>query len=1359
MPINEDTLSRVLFDSKSNFIELSKILELDPENDFRCARLIGVDLRDQDLSGFDFRQADLSRSDLRGAKLQHAQIIGAQFGGALVNSETTWPPGSTPVGLQLERTETSSSRVKVGANIAEAERRIAACAAMLTEELDLGGLRLKMLPENLFGLTWLKRLYLGGNAELREAPQQYKADNESKRNLLTAIPNTLPDVMLQLETLDLGHNKLTDLPSNLASSQNLTFLNLINNNIGAKSTPPLAALFNLTRLDLGGNNIGAEGVRVLAALTNLSNLNVSGNSIGDEGIRSLATLTGLTSLNLSDNNIGDDGISALAALTKLTSLNLSGNRIGDEGIRSLAALTGLTSLNLSDNGIGNRGISALAAFTNLTSLNLTYNSIGSEGTRALATLTNLTSLDLSGSGIGDEGAKALAALCNLISVDLSDNSIGVEGAKALAALPNLTSLNLSGNSIGVEGARALAALTNLTNLNLSNNDIGAAGARALAALPNLTSLNLSDNGIGADGAMTLAALPKLTSLDLSGNSIGDEGAVALATLTRLTSLNLDDNSITSVTPFLMLTRLQSIKLSNNQIEDITENFWFKPLLNRVILYEAKLGDVPAEVLSSATNDNCLQRLQAHLRDLEAGAELLTDIKFMVLGNGRIGKTQICRRLRGENFDKTVDSTHGIFISEATLPQQRIAVKTGSNGQEAQIRLWDFGGQDIYLGTHTLFLRSRALFAIVWTPTSEKRGEHIHNDLTFRNYPLDYWVQYIQQMADQVSPVVFIQNQVDSPRPPQQLPVTATLVDRFVWHKSIDYSAKTKNGHPILIDTLHQALAYLRTTQGEQRIGKVRAAVKRRLEAMQQRAQTIHDAKPYAGQRDLESAWITKASFNEICAEEGGVASPDLLLEYLHQIGTVFYRKDLFSGRIIIDQQWALDAIYAVFERNSGAYRYLRDIRGGRFTREELAAHIWTKLGHGNAEQDLFISMMRSCGICFRLRDGDDSRKAEYVAPDLLPPRDEIAGLLVRDWNEAVASECASFAYELLPPGLMRSLMAHVGEDAGTRADYWQDGFYFYDSQTKSRARVELVRADDDTNKGWSGRIEIHTQTAGTAQTNGARELLQQLCKLINEMQNRHGITASEFSGPKWCECFLEPGRAARKYGTLPSAEYRGQLIEVESSTGPAFGRDKPGQLHLQVVPGYEPITAKEYYVSYAWSGNKTKEDRLCEKAIDELCAKAETSGIRIVRDKHDMQFGDSISSFMAKIAEAQHIIVIISAKYLRSPYCMYELHEIYRECLRRNDMFRARIRGIVLPDADIFGPIERIKHAEYWNDERKKLNAEIKRVGVNVAGMHAIQHQRLIESFALDTSDVLAMVADMFDVQRVEDIQELILHS
>ncbi len=284
----------------------------------------------------------------------------------------------------------------------------------------------------------------------------------------------------------------------------------------------------------------------------------------------------------------------------------------------------------------------------------------------------------------------------------------------------------------------------LRELDLMANKVGADGAHAIAEnLTALSSLNLAANDIGADGARAIAAnLTALSSLDLNLNNISDEGAHAIANnLTALTSLSLRDNHIGDARPLRQLRQLETLELLGNPITSADPDLWFLPRLERVMLDRADIPGLPPEVLSQDSGDNSLPRLRAHYRDLYAsGAERVTDVKLLLLGNGRVGKTQIARRLRGEAFDPDAESTHGAVVTSAALPAP------DGNSEPTPLQLWDFGGQDIYLGTHALFLQSRAVFLLCWTPGMEDAGEHAYGGHTFRNYPLDYWLHYVASTA-------------------------------------------------------------------------------------------------------------------------------------------------------------------------------------------------------------------------------------------------------------------------------------------------------------------------------------------------------------------------------------------------------------------------------------------------------------------------------------------------------------------------------------------------------------------------------------------------------------------------------------
>jgi internalin A len=183
---------------------------------------------------------------------------------------------------------------------------------------------------------------------------------------------------------------------------------------------------------------------------------------------------------------------------------------------------------------------------------------------------------------------------------------------------------------------------------------------------------------------------------------------------------------------------------------------------------------------------------------------------------------------------------------------------------------------------------------------------------------------------------------------------------------------------------------------------------------------------------------------------------------------VFYRAGLFDDRIILDQAWALEAIYAVFNRES-CYRPLRHLRG-RFSRAILEALVWRE--YTVAEQEVFLGMMRSCGICFvhRHQNLPDSDDEEYIAPDLLPERSEIQAELDAIWDAETPVETTEFEYTLLHPGTVRSVISRIGSEAGVTALYWRGGLCVYETTTRSRALIEQEMADD-----WRGKIVVRTQ--------------------------------------------------------------------------------------------------------------------------------------------------------------------------------------------------------------------------------------------------------------------------------------------
>jgi tetratricopeptide (TPR) repeat protein len=151
--------------------------------------------------------------------------------------------------------------------------------------------------------------------------------------------------------------------------------------------------------------------------------------------------------------------------------------------------------------------------------------------------------------------------------------------------------------------------------------------------------------------------------------------------------------------------------------------------------------------------------------------------------------------------------------------------------------------------------------------------------------------------------------------------------------------------------------------------------------------------------------------------------------------------------------------------------------------------------------------------------------------------------------------------------------------------------------------------------------------------------------------------------------------------------------------------NQPQMLNDQIMGEYE----NAIFVSYARGGES-------ERTVEELEQDFAKYSIRIVRDKKDLGYKGSIEEFEQRIGQGQYVILVISDKYLRSIHCMNEFVEI-----SQNQKTDKRIFPIVLSDAKIYDPVDRLAFIRYWEDKIKKLDDEIKKINVvsNLGGITA----------------------------------------
>jgi hypothetical protein len=120
---------------------------------------------------------------------------------------------------------------------------------------------------------------------------------------------------------------------------------------------------------------------------------------------------------------------------------------------------------------------------------------------------------------------------------------------------------------------------------------------------------------------------------------------------------------------------------------------------------------------------------------------------------------------------------------------------------------------------------------------------------------------------------------------------------------------------------------------------------------------------------------------------------------------------------------------------------------------------------------------------------------------------------------------------------------------------------------------------------------------------------------------------------------------------------------------------------------------KEIFISYCWAN---------ETVVNEIDESFLIEGIKLIRDKRDTEYKDSFKEFMKRIRKTDFVLMVISDAYLKSKNCLYEVLEVLKD-----ENYKNRIFPIVLTDAKIYSPSNRLEYLNYWKNEYQKLKTAI----------------------------------------------------
>ena len=146
----------------------------------------------------------------------------------------------------------------------------------------------------------------------------------------------------------------------------------------------------------------------------------------------------------------------------------------------------------------------------------------------------------------------------------------------------------------------------------------------------------------------------------------------------------------------------------------------------------------------------------------------------------------------------------------------------------------------------------------------------------------------------------------------------------------------------------------------------------------------------------------------------------------------------------------------------------------------------------------------------------------------------------------------------------------------------------------------------------------------------------------------------------------------------------------------------------------------------------------------------EQSGYDVVKDDRKIRHGDWISAFMKSIGRGGQILVILSRKYLHSPYCMTELNHIYENSLRDKEEFLNRIIPVVVEKTLRFDDWRFVKDVvDHWESEFTDMEPHLSKLG-----LPQIERYQLIRQWCGATGNILGFIGDKFHPRGFDEIMK-----
>ncbi|MCD8352731.1 MAG: ADP-ribosylation factor-like protein [Clostridiales bacterium] len=444
----------------------------------------------------------------------------------------------------------------------------------------------------------------------------------------------------------------------------------------------------------------------------------------------------------------------------------------------------------------------------------------------------------------------------------------------------------------------------------------------------------------------------------------------------------------------------------------------------ISLYQTTLATQPVSLFHQPR-----ELIQAYY---DAPKTTINDAKVIFLGDGGVGKSRTIKRLLngGEPGDYPTERTPGIDITSYT---------TTYKDRPVELRIWDFGGQEIMHAMHRCFLTDRTCYVVM-----------VSNRFGNRTQRARYWLKTINSFAKDC-PVILAVNLWDTDKGIDGInnELLAQEFPNVITQEPIVYSAKGSDKDHF--NRLTKAIA-----EQANRLDSCGTEFPKRWEAIRA------DLSKWAE----KDRYISKADYLSICAKNGET-DPQIcgwLLEWFNDLGICFsYHTDKTSGQEledyqVLDPKWLVNAVYLIINKGNHNGKTERRTTKDCTISLELV-HLLLEQGGGTAPEMRYTE--QECGYIlnvmrkFRLSYQEEDKETEFIpalCPDKWKKTPQTEG-----WDSHVTYE---MRYKYLPDSVLHRLMIY-GKDKLKLEQAWSGGMELSNDKDRYHAVIYL-REEDST---------------------------------------------------------------------------------------------------------------------------------------------------------------------------------------------------------------------------------------------------------------------------------------------------------